>query len=79
MLHFCLFYLMCMGVLSDCVSVYNVHVCHPQRLEEGVRSVSISIIDGCELPCGCWDLNPGLLEEQPVLLTSEPTLQPLLH
>ena len=31
------------------------------------------IIDGCELPCGCWDLNSGLLEEQPVLLTTEPS------
>ena len=24
------------------------------------------IIDGCGLPCGCWDLNSGPLEEQPV-------------
>jgi hypothetical protein len=32
--------------------------------------------DGCELPCGCWELNPGPLEEQPVLLSSEPSLQP---
>ena len=28
---------------------------------------SDSIIDGCEPPNGCWDLNSGLLEEQPVL------------
>ncbi|EGW01477.1 E3 ubiquitin-protein ligase NEDD4 [Cricetulus griseus] len=34
------------------------------------------IIDGCEPPYGCWELNPGPLEEQPVLLTSEPSLQP---
>ena len=27
-------------------------------------------MDGCELPCGCWDLNS-------VLLTAEPSLQPL--
>jgi hypothetical protein len=24
------------------------------------------IIDGCESPCGCWDLNSGALEEQPL-------------
>ena len=24
--------------------------------------------------CGCWELNPGPLEEQPVLLTTEPSL-----
>ena len=30
------------------------------------------ITDGCEPPCGCWELNSGPLEEQPVLLTTEP-------
>ena len=34
------------------------------------------IIDGCEPPCGCWELNSGPLEEQSVLLTTEPSLQP---
>ena len=33
------------------------------------------IIDGCKLPCGCWELNSGLLEEWPVLLASEASLQ----
>jgi hypothetical protein len=28
-----------------------------------------------EPPCGCWESNPGPLEEQPVLLTAEPSLQ----
>ena len=28
-----------------------------------------------KLSCGCWDLNPGPLEEQPVLLTTEASLQ----
>lgn len=27
-------------------------------------------LDSCELPCGCWELNPGPLEEQLVLLTT---------
>jgi hypothetical protein len=35
--------------------------------EEGIRS----LYRWCEPPCGCWDLNSGRLEEQPVLLTSE--------
>jgi len=34
------------------------------------------ITDGCEPPCGCWELNSGPLEEQSVLLTTEPSLQP---
>lgn len=36
------------------------------------------IIDGSELPCGFWELNLGPLKEQLILLTSEPSLQPLL-
>ena len=31
--------------------------------------------DGCEPPCGCWELNSGPLKEQSVLLISEPSLQ----
>jgi hypothetical protein len=34
------------------------------------------VTDGCEPPCGCWDLNSGPSEEQSVLLTTEPFLQP---
>jgi hypothetical protein len=42
---------------------------HPKR-------VSDPITDGCEPPHGCWELNSGSLEEQSVLLTAEPSLQP---
>ena len=38
--------------------------------------VSDPIRDGCEPPCGCWELNSGPLQEQSVLLTTEPSLQP---
>ena len=34
------------------------------------------IIDDYEPMCGCWELNSGPLEEQTVLLTTEPSLQP---
>ena len=40
------------------------------------KRASDPITDGCELPCGCWELNSGSLEEQSVLLTAEPSLQP---
>jgi hypothetical protein len=36
------------------------------------------ITDGCEPPYGFWELNSGPLEGQPVLLTTEPSPQPLL-
>jgi hypothetical protein len=41
------------------------------------KRASDPITDGCEPPCGFWELNLGLLEEQPVLLTAEPSLQPI--
>ena len=33
-------------------------------------------MNGCEPPCGCWDLNLGPSEEQSVLLSAEPSHQP---
>jgi len=41
------------------------------------RRTSDPITDGCEPPCGFWELNSGPLEEQSVLLTAESSLQPL--
>ena len=41
------------------------------------RRASDPNTDGCEPPCGCWELNSEPLEEQSVLLTTEPSLQPL--
>jgi hypothetical protein len=37
---------------------------------------TIPFMNGHELPCVCWELNSGPLEEQPVRLTAEPSLQP---
>ena len=41
-----------------------------------VECASDPITDGCEPPCGCWELNSGPMWEQSVLLTSESSLQP---
>ena len=40
---------------------------------------SSPLTDGCEPPCGCWDLNSVPLEEQSALLTAEPSHQPHRH
>ena len=37
------------------------------------KRASDSITDDCELPCGCWELNSGPLEEQSMLLIAEPS------
>jgi hypothetical protein len=39
------------------------------------KRASDPIIDGCEPPFGCWDLNSVPLEEQSVFLTTELSLQ----
>jgi hypothetical protein len=52
-----------------------VHCRCPQTYQKRASDI---IIDGCELPCGFWELNSGPLEEQMVLLTTEPSLQSLL-
>jgi hypothetical protein len=46
--------------LEFCLHVY---------LYEGVEFPGTGVTDRCKLPCGCWKLNPGPLEEQPVLTT----------
>jgi hypothetical protein len=51
---------MCIGVWPACV---------PVRVPDFV------ITDSCELSCDCWELNTGPLEEQSVLLITEPSLQ----
>jgi hypothetical protein len=40
------------------------------------KRASDLITDGCETPCGCWELNSEPSEEQSVFLTAEPSLQP---
>ena len=40
------------------------------------RGCQISLMGGCEPPCGCWDLNSGHWEEQSRLLPAEPSHQP---
>ena len=50
--------------------VYNIlSACMP----EGQKRAPDLITDGCEPPRGCWQLNSGPLEEQAMLLTSEPS------
>ena len=54
----------------------TMFVLYPRKLEEGVISSTMAVTWYCELPCGCWELNPGPLEEEPVPLRAEPSPQP---
>ena len=65
----CKFYLFIYLFKDLCIYLYSI-------LPVGQKRAPDLIIGGCEPPCGCWELNSGPLEEQPVLLTAEPSLQP---
>jgi hypothetical protein len=61
------------GDLFICLFVYEYSISMYSWIpEEGIES------HGCEPPCGCWELNSGPLEEQPVPLTAEPSLSLLI-
>ena len=53
-------------------------MCMPYAIGGQKRALGFLELGGSELPCRCWGLNLGPLEEQSVLLTTEPFLQPLI-
>jgi hypothetical protein len=69
-------YLVFFFVLFKDLFIYYMKV-HCSCLQTLQKRVPDLVIGGCEPPCGCWDLNSGPSEEQSVLLTAEPSLQPL--
>jgi hypothetical protein len=66
---------MAVSVLFTCISMYHMHSWYPWRPEEGIGFSRTEVTEGYELPCRCWELNLGPLQEQPVLFTAEPFLQ----
>jgi hypothetical protein len=56
-------FILCIGVYCRCLQTHQ-------------KSASDPITDDCEAPWGGWELNSGPLEEQSVLLTTEPSFQP---
>jgi hypothetical protein len=58
---------------ADWTPMLGVIQCYTRKKEKRAPD---PITDGCELTCGCWELNLGTLEEQSMLLTAEPSLQP---
>jgi hypothetical protein len=50
---------------------------HAHLVAKKARSPGTGVMNHCELLPGCWKLNLGPLQEQQVLLVTEPSLQPL--
>ena len=60
---------------SQCIfHVYALHITHGSH-KNGGRLFQTGVIDDCELPCVCWELNLEPLEEQSEVSTIEPSLQ----
>lgn len=69
----------CFNILLkfECLSVNScIQAQWPKKSGEGVRFPGTGVTDDCEPLGGFWDLNLGPLQEQNVLLTNEPSLQP---
>lgn len=83
----CVYYLVFPSLLFSVYFFACIHVHAPhtmcmqcsQRPEEIIRSPGTGVIDGCEVPYGWWGSNQGLLEEQTVVVTVEPSLQLLWY
>lgn len=52
--------------------IYSPHTQHLPPVHGSQKRTSGSL----QLPCVCWELNPGPLQEQQELLSTEPFLQP---
>lgn len=61
--------------LFACKFVCVAHESHfPERPENVARSTGTGIMDSPEPPCECWECNPGSLQKQQMLLTTEALL-----
>lgn len=68
-----IYFLVCISILFAHISVHPV--CEmPMRPEDGREFFETRVTD----PCECWKLNLGPLQEQQVLLITEPYFHPLL-
>jgi len=60
--------------LNKDLFIYSMYVSTLSLSDQ--KRASDPITDGCEPPCGCWELNSGPLQEQSVLLTTRSPIQP---
>lgn len=60
----------CGWVLPACIYVYHMCTWYLWRSEKDIRSPGTRIVDSCEPPQWCWELNSNPMQEQ-VFLTTE--------
>ena len=62
------------SILPACMSVYHVFAWHILRPEEDIRFSGTEVTGKYASPSKVRNLNLDILQEQPVLLTAEPSL-----
>ena len=55
-----------MGILPECMFVHQVCAWCWWRSD----TLELELLTGLEPPCGHWELDPGPLDEEPVLTTT---------
>lgn len=56
------YFLMCVSVLVDCMSVHNMYAWCLRRLEGGITSPELVLMNCCEPLCGCQESSSGPLK-----------------
>lgn len=67
-------FIVCMNVSSACMHVLYVSAWCPQGSEESVRRPGPGVMDGCELLCGLWEPDLGLLQGHELLPSADSSL-----
>lgn len=66
------FYFMCVKIFV-CMPAYHVHVSAHGEQKRAADPPGTGVTDTCNLSCGLWESNPRPLEEQSMLVTTEPS------
>lgn len=72
-LRFIYLYFLFINVLPACTYVLCVNIWCSWVPEEVIVCPGTRVTNGCELLCWCWELNLDPLQEQNIILTTEPT------
>ena len=63
-------------LVSLCLACMDVLAAYMYTTFVPVGSPEVGSVDGADLPYGCWEMNPGPLQEKEVFLSAELSLHP---
>lgn len=69
-------FIMCFACMCACIPHIVPSACRGQK---AIGSPGSGVIDSCEMPCGCYELNLGSIEASALNPITEPITSPLPH